>query len=153
MGKDKRLRRKQLDGFFVGLKALNLSRPKKGWVREVREALGMSMQDLASRMGAIKQLVDQIEKNELTGKVTLTSLQKTADAMNCDFVYFLVPRTNLEATIDFQAQKIAEEILSDVNNTMKLENQALSIKAQKEAVEKLKKKILLDNFNTIWKVK
>lgn len=151
MGKNKDLRRKQLDVFFEGLKVLNLSRPKKGWVKEVREALGMSMSDLASRIGSIKQRVDRIEKDELSGKTTLATLQKTANAMSCDFVYFFVPKTSIEDTIDLQAQKIAEGIFHDVHNSMKLEDQALSIEAQKKAVETLKKKILSESFSKIWR--
>lgn len=151
VARNKVLRRKQLDSFFKGLKSFSLLRPQKGWIKEVREALGMSMPDLASRMGTIKQRISRIEKDELTGKVTIASIEKAAHAMDCDFVYFLVPRTSLEKTIDLQAHKVAEEMINDINNSMKLEDQSLSAKNKKDAVETLKKKILSENFNTIWR--
>ena len=92
MGKNNKLRREQLDRFFEELKKVNLKRPKQGWLKEVRQALGMSMQDLALRLGTIKQRIQRMEKDELPGKVTMDSMQKAAEAMNCEFVYFIVQK-------------------------------------------------------------
>jgi predicted DNA-binding mobile mystery protein A len=89
MKKNSRLRRAQLDRSFIELKTLNLRTPKKGWLKEIRESLGMSMKDLAERLGTIKQRIERIEKDEVASKVTLETMKKTAEAMNCDFVYFI----------------------------------------------------------------
>ena len=85
--KNNKLRRSQLDRQLNPLAVLrNFKRPKKGWVREIRTALGMSMADLASRLGVIKQRIEGLEKNEVAGTVTLESLRKAAEAMDCEFV-------------------------------------------------------------------
>jgi predicted DNA-binding mobile mystery protein A len=120
----KNLRRQQLDRFFENAQeVLKSDRPKQGWIKEIREALGMSMQDLASRMGVIGQRVNALEKAELTGKVTLESLQKAADAMDCEIVYFAVPKSSLENTIEAQKKTIANIVSKEVEKTMALENQ------------------------------
>lgn len=151
MKKMKSLRRSQLDQFFESLKALNLKLPKKGWVKEIRETLGMSMQDLAHRQGTIKQRVERIEKDEVSKKLTLESMQKVANALDCEFVYFLVPRSSLQTTLNEQAQKAAAEIVKNVNQTMNLEAQGTSEKSKRALVNKLAQEMLLKGDRKIWR--
>ena len=153
MKTNRTLRRMQLDNYFEKLKKINLSRPKKGWIREIRESLGMSMNDLGNRVGTIKQGIERFEKEELLGKVTLETLGKIAVAMDCDLVYFLVPKTKLTATIDKQAELVAKEISLAVEKTMALENQSTSPKYRRQGVEIIKGKILVDGHKKLWKKK
>lgn len=153
MKKNKKLRRSQLDRFYQELQRLNLRLPKSGWVKEVREALGMSMQDLANRLGTIKQRVEKIEKDEVTGKTTLETLKKTAQALECEFVYFIVPKTNLESILKEQALKSAKEILKQVDRTMSLEDQKTSRRSQDQLVENLAQEMLLKEDRKIWRQK
>ncbi|MCB0350849.1 MAG: mobile mystery protein A [Bdellovibrionales bacterium] len=147
------LRRRQLDRFYKELKKINLKRPKEGWVKEVRSSLGMSLEDLGKRLGTIKQRIQAIEKSELDGKVTVESLQKTAEAMGCDFIYFIVPKESLEKVIETQAEIAARSMLSQVDKTMKLEKQGMDSNEQKQAIDDMKKKILSEKINKIWKLK
>ncbi len=132
---------------------MNLKTPKQGWVKEIREALGMSMQDLALRLGTIKQRIERIEKDEISKKVTLESMRKAADALDCNFIYFFVPRTSLQSTMNEQAMKAAEEIAKDVGHTMTLEAQGTSPAAKKELVQRLAQEMLLREDRKIWKAK
>ncbi len=153
MKKNRRLRRTQLDRSFMQLKTLNLKTPKKGWIKEVRESLGMSMKDLADRLGTIKQRIERIEKDEVASKVSLETMKKTAEAMNCDFIYFVVPKNSLEETLKDQGLKAAQKILKQVGKTMALEAQTTSTLSQKKLVENLAQEMLLNEDRKIWKEK
>jgi predicted DNA-binding mobile mystery protein A len=153
MKKNSHLRRDQLDRSFVRLKTLSLKTPKKGWLKEIRESLGMSMKDLAERLGTIKQRIERIEKDEVASKVTLETMKKTADAMNCDFVYFILPKNSLEEILKDQSLKAAEKILKQVGKTMALEAQSTSNISEKKMIESLAQEMLLKQDRKIWKEK
>src|SRR5579872_6350750 len=99
------LRLEQLDRALVPYRNLiGLARPKLGWVRAIREALGMSSPQLAKRL-RIKaaQSVEDMQKDEASGAITLQTLKRIADALNCELVYALVPRKSLHDTLRDQA--------------------------------------------------
>jgi predicted DNA-binding mobile mystery protein A len=97
--------------------------PRGGWLRAVREALGMPRPELARRMGVSYTTVQHIEANELAGTAQLDSVRRAADALGCDLVYALIPRVPLEQQVDAQARKKAAESLAPVEHTMLLEDQ------------------------------
>lgn len=147
------LRRDQLDRNFEKMKSSSsyFKRPKFGWVKEIRQALGMSMQDLATRLGVIPQRISRVEKDEINGKVTLETMQRAAEAMNCDFVYAFIPKQgSLEETVRQQARKLALEITSSVSASMKLEEQGTSSAEDKKRFELVVKE-LLQNDRRLWK--
>src|ERR1700693_1831231 len=82
-----------------------LKTPPEGWLRTVRNALGMSGADVARKMGVTRARVTQAEHAELTGGVTLKSMQATAEAMGCRFVYVIIPSSeHIEDIITAQAR-------------------------------------------------
>jgi predicted DNA-binding mobile mystery protein A len=98
--------------------------PRLGWVRAVRDALGMSADDLGRRMGITGASVRSIEKNEQAGGVRLSTLRRAAEAMDCEVVYALVPKESLDATVKRQARRILREQWQRVDRSMALEDQA-----------------------------
>ncbi|MFV8258341.1 mobile mystery protein A [Bdellovibrio bacteriovorus] len=149
--KTAKLRRAQLDRQFAAAQGVRaLKAPKTGWVREIRTALGMSMNDLATRLGVIKQRIEGLEKNEVAGTVTLESLRKAAEAMNCDFVYCFVPKQGLQKTLEAQAFKVADEIVKSSEHSMGLEMQSTSKSAQKELTEEIAQQLLRNEDRRIW---
>lgn len=149
--KTAKLRRAQIDRqFAVGKKAFPLV-PKKGWVHEIRTALGMSMSDLGDRLRVIKQRIEALEKGELSGRVTLQSLENAAEAMDCDFVYSFVPRRGLQKTIEAQAKKVAQKIIADTEYSMELEQQSTSSQAQKNLLEEIVRELIRKEDRRIWK--
>jgi predicted DNA-binding mobile mystery protein A len=124
---------------FAGLKSVSL--PPKGWIRAVREALGMSGAQFAERLGVKPPRITKLEKDELSGSVTIKSMRQAAEALDAVFVYALVPRESLESTVRRQAERVAGMRLSRVSHSMRLEAQQLSNeemkKALSEAVEDL----------------
>src|SRR4051794_28538458 len=86
----------------------HLKIPPEGWLRTVRSALGMSGAEVANKMGLTRARVTQAEHAELTGGVTLRSMQATAEAMGCRFVYAIIPSSGrIEDIITAQARKKA----------------------------------------------
>jgi len=120
--KQKNLAREQLDKTlrqFIPLKAV--VPPRKGWVRAIRDALGMTGEQLAARLNVNKQRVSRIEQDERFGKVTIKTLQNVAEALDCEFVYGFVPTESLEKTVRNQAQSVAKKRMSRSNRMMRLE--------------------------------
>ena len=125
--KHRSIMRDQLDKTFEKLSKLReVQPPVKGWLRSIREALGMSGKQLGERIGVSQPRVVQMEKDELGGALTLKTMRQVAEAMDCMFVYALLPRTSLEKTMQDQAKKVAEKRLSRTSHTMLLEDQQVS---------------------------
>lgn len=101
------------------------ARPVGGWVRAIREALGMTTEDLAARMHVAQSSVTRLEKSERARTIRLDTLARAAEAMECDLVYALVPRRPLGEIVSDQAGRRAAEQLRRLGHTMALEQQAL----------------------------
>jgi len=117
--------RELLDGHFDEWQHLRqLARPPRGWVRAVREALGMSAAALAARLGTTAGAVTRLEQSEAADRIRLDTLRRAADALGCDLVYLLVPRRPLNAIVRDRARELAHRQVSAVEQTMRLEGQA-----------------------------
>jgi predicted DNA-binding mobile mystery protein A len=127
MSSSKNLARRRLDGNLGALQPVDrYAPPRAGWIRAIRDALGMSGVQFAARLSIARQSVDDLEKSEAKGTITLASLRRAADALDCDLVYALVPRTSLQQTIDDRARTIARRALARVDQTMVLEDQKVT---------------------------
>jgi predicted DNA-binding mobile mystery protein A len=147
----KKLIREQLD---ISLKRftplLNVAALPKGWIRAIREALGMSAKQLAVRLGVTQQAVARIEKQELMGTVTIKTMRRIAEGMDCIFVYGIVPRTSLEETVTSQAKKVAIKRLVQASQTMSLENQALNRNENEQILSDLVDELVRTLPSTLW---
>ncbi|MBC7577239.1 MAG: mobile mystery protein A [Tardiphaga sp.] len=121
------LARKSLDSRLVPgdqpRPELRYKSPPKGWIRAIRDAFGMSSEQLARRVSLRSQSIDDWEKSEASGSISLNTLRRAADALDCTLVYALVPRTSLEHAVNSRARRIATRELGRVAHTMKLEDQ------------------------------
>ena len=97
--------------------------PPKGWVRAIRDALGMTGVQFASRLKIKPQSVESLEQSEESGTIQLKTLRRAAEALDCTLVYALVPNTTLESAVNTRARDIALRDLGRVAHTMKLEAQ------------------------------
>jgi predicted DNA-binding mobile mystery protein A len=66
--------------------------PAGGWLRTLRQALGLSLKSISGKMGVSPQAVHQLEKSEAAGTISLKQLDAAAAAMGCSVVYAVVPR-------------------------------------------------------------
>ncbi|QGN55655.1 helix-turn-helix domain-containing protein [Novosphingobium sp. Gsoil 351] len=88
----KALGRKHLESRLAPLREMDFARPQRGWLRAMREALGMTTRQLAQRMDKVQSAVVDMEKSEARDSISLASLRQAAEAMNCELVYAIVPR-------------------------------------------------------------
>lgn len=123
----KNLRLKQLDRALEPYRAAReIPRPSKGWIRTIRQALGISSGELGRKLGTSRQLPLQLEKGEAEDRITLKSLRATANALDCDLVYALVPRaSSIQALTESRARAEAKNRVLGVEHSMALENQAV----------------------------
>ena len=117
------LQRQQLDATRGADTLRMMAPPKRGWVRAIRMSLGMTSAQLGRRLGMSAQGAADLERREGDGTITLASLRKAADALDCDVLVALVPRTSLEETINAQARRKAAAERGRVMHTMSLEAQ------------------------------
>ena len=149
--KHKKLARDQLDetlNRFGPLKAI--ASPGKGWIRAIRDALGMTGEQLAKRLKVNKQRVSRIEQDERLGNVTLKTLRSVADALDCKFVYGFVPNESLEQTVRNQAESVALKRMDRSNQTMRLEKQELSEEEKAKAMNALIQDIVEEMPKSLW---
>ncbi|MET0230891.1 MAG: mobile mystery protein A [Rhodanobacteraceae bacterium] len=101
----------------------SLRRPRGGWVRAIRTALGMTVGQLAQRAGISQPSVSQLEKSEAEGRIQLDTLERIADALDCELVYALVPRRPLSDVVAERRRKVALQRYLRAAHSMALENQ------------------------------
>lgn len=117
--------RTRLDDRLSPLRELRtrMAVPRGGWSKAIRSALGMTVEDLAVRLGVTRSVVSRLESSEQKQTIQLDSLRRIAEAMNCDVVYALVPRQPLQDMVDQQRARAAKELDAKTRTHMRLEGQ------------------------------
>lgn len=148
---EKNLSRKQLDQKLNGFKPmLNITVPKGGWIKSIRQALGMTTTVLAKRINVDQSRISRIESAEESLEVKLSTLQKVADGLGVKFVYGFVTENDLESLIREQSYKVAKERLRRIDHSMKLEMQGVSKKQFDETLDELTDQIMAEESKTLW---
>ena len=125
--------------------------PSTGWVRAIRMALGMTLQQLANKLSITKQGAKEVELREKEGAITLKSLRETARAMNMELVYGFVPiEGSLDKNIEKKAHELAKSIVLRTSNNMKLEDQENSKERIQKAIEERTTSILQELPKSLW---
>ncbi|MDP8269122.1 MAG: mobile mystery protein A [Candidatus Tenebribacter davisii] len=151
MKKNRHLIREQIEKQLGKTQCLiNIQVPHKGWIRSIKEALGMNGRQLAERMGVTKQWVSVLDKQELDGSITINTMKKSAEALNCAFVYCLVPQADLEDIVRDQAKKIALNRLQRASHTMSLEDQELDRKENNAIMNNMVERIMNEQPADLW---
>ncbi len=97
--------------------------PVRGWIKAIREALGMSSEQLAKRLGVKQPSVVELEQSEVKGTMELATLRRVAGALDCTLVYALVPNQPLEVMVRDRARTFVRRRLEAVEHSMLLEDQ------------------------------
>lgn len=132
----------QFDGFSM--------LPQEGWLRTVRTALGISGPQLAKRLGVTKARISKAEQDEPSGSVTLKTMQTMAEAMDCKFVYAVVPKQDVEEIIKQRAIEKAKAQVKSASTQMALEAQALSKEQLEYEVERIAAQIVEKMPADLW---
>jgi predicted DNA-binding mobile mystery protein A len=142
---------RHLDRRFAALRPLaEGSRPPKGWIRAIRDGLGMTMVQLARRMKVSQPRIAELEQSEVSGSITLHSLQRAAEALGCRVVYTLVPERPLAVTLRERAEKIALRHSGAVEHSMRLEDQAVPDKQAGKELHRQRVEDLLRRPARLW---
>jgi predicted DNA-binding mobile mystery protein A len=147
---DRATARRQLDKRLSILRSSSFARPPRGWVKAIREALGMTTRQLAQRIGVVQSRAVDIEKAEITGSITLESLERAARALDCELVYALVPRKPLETVIEERATNLAKSRVKAVRHSMALEDQSLDEADEHEQIRQLTKQLAEKSGSKLW---
>lgn len=142
---------RQLDETLGQWRALPHTRPTGGWLRAVRQALGMTTRQLAKLVGVTQAAVVDVERTEAKGDVTLATLQRYAAALDCELSYVLIPRRPLQETIEERADRIARDEVSRVRHSMALEDQLTSKNHLEREVAELRNKLLGGKRSRLWR--
>jgi predicted DNA-binding mobile mystery protein A len=146
-----RLKRKQVEELVRPFRRVARAQaPRGGWVRAIREGLGMSAQQLGTRVRVKRQTIENLERSEANGKITLDSLNRVAKALGCRVVYALVPEKLLDETQRERARLIAESLVKPVAHSMSLEAQSIGKREAQRQKEELAQKLLLGDPKKLW---
>jgi predicted DNA-binding mobile mystery protein A len=131
--------------------AQKVTMPPTGWLKAVRVSLGMTLQQLANKLSITKQSIQEIELREKEGNITLKRLRETADALDMQLVYGLVPKDgSIENLIHRKARELAALIVKRTSHTMKLEDQENSKQRLRKAIEERTEQIKNELPKTLW---
>lgn len=144
----RKIKANQID--FELQKLNNLTRPINGWIKTIRETLGMNTRQLGERCNISSERIIKIEADEVEEKTTLATLTKIANALNCKLVYALVPNNNIIHFIEKTAEEKAKIQLTNTSHHMTLEEQQTSTRALEEQITILKEEMLKNNIKYIW---
>ena len=151
MGK-KSLQIQQLNTKMLAYASLQkVAPPPTGWIKAIRNAIGMSMLQLGNRLSITKQSVQDMERREKDGSITIKALREAARALDMQLVYGFVPNDgSLELLIERKAKKLATQIVMRTSNTMKLEDQENTKQRIEKAIQERTTIIKTEMPKTLW---
>ncbi len=125
--------------------------PPIGWIKAIRNGIGMSMEQLGKKLSITKQGVMDIEKREKEGAITIKSMQEIAKAIDMQFVYGFVPVAgSLDQMIEMRALELARKIVQRTSTTMKLEDQVNSKERIEKAIKERASEIINNTPKILW---
>lgn len=141
----------QMDELLTRMTSVRMSsRPRSGWVKSIREALGMSASAFARRLGMSHAGVRKLELAEANDAISLASLRKLAEALDCELHYVLVPRTSLAQQLQARAEVVIAERMRPILHTMALEDQAVQDSVNKLQFESSVKDLIEGSRRELW---
>lgn len=111
-------------------KVLAESRVTPGWIYYIRQALNLTLENLSKITGLSKASIQQMEKREVHGRITIATLRKLAHSMECEFMYAFVPQKNIKSIISDKAYSKAEKLIKNADVHMTLEDQKVREKME-----------------------
>lgn len=145
---------RQLDAALTRWRGADLSvRPSQGWLKAIREALGMPAAHLAQRLGVAPSTVTRMETSEADDTISLATLRRAAEALDCELRYALVPRRPLAETLETRANALARSQMAAISHTMALEAQSTSPETVEFQTRALAESLLKGSRRALWRDK
>ena len=125
--------------------------PEKGWIRSIRTALNMTLEQFGNKMGMTKQGAKKIEASESSASISLKSLKEVARVLDLSFVYAFVPNAgSFEKMVEEKSRHLAKKIVLRANQNMLLEDQSMKEERIESAIEELSQEIKREMRRSIW---
>lgn len=125
--------------------------PSRGWLKEIREALGRTERQQAERLGISGSTLHKSEQSEAEERISLGQLRKLADGLDCELVYALVPRKPLTEVVQDRAKQLAKEEVFGVAHTMGLEDQRPTDERIQKQVARRAEELLRGKWSDLWR--
>jgi predicted DNA-binding mobile mystery protein A len=146
------LRLEQLQAALSAYEILRTKRaPPRGWLKEIREALGRTERQQAQRLGISGSTLHKSEQSEAQERISLGQLRKLADGLDCELVYALVPRKPLPTVVQDRAMQLAKEEVHGVAHTMGLEDQRPTDARIQKQVARRAEELLRAKWSDLWR--
>lgn len=146
------LRLEQLQAAVKAYEILLTKRaPSRGWLKEIREALGRTERQQAQRLGISGSTLHKSEQSEAQERISLGQLRKLADGLDCELVYALVPRKPLTEVVQDRANQLANEDVYGVAHTMGLEDQRPTDERIQKQVARRAEELLRGKWSDLWR--
>lgn len=146
------LKLRQLDAALKHWRDADLSpRPPSGWIKAIRESLGMAAAHLAARLGVATSTVTRLETSEADDTISLGTLRRAAEALGCELHYALVPKQSLADNLESRAMTLARQQMAAVSHTMALEAQSTSREAVELQTRVLAEELLKGSRRALWR--
>jgi predicted DNA-binding mobile mystery protein A len=152
---DSRMRQLRLEQVQASVAAYldltNRRPPARGWLKAIRESLGLTERQQADRLGITGSTLHKSESAEAEERITLGQLRKLAEGLDCELVYALVPRKPLTQVVEDRARSIALQEVSGVAHTMSLEDQRPATDRLRKQVEQRTAELLRGRWSDLWR--
>lgn len=146
------LKLRQLDATLSCWRAANLPpRPPSGWLKAIREALGMTATHLALKLDVSTSSVTRLETSEADDAISLGTLRRAAEVLGCELQYALVPKKTLADTLEARAVALARQQMAAISHTMALEAQSTSRDIVEAQTRALADSLLKGSRRTLWR--
>ena len=146
------LKLRHLDAALTRWRSADLPpRPPSGWIKAIREGLGMTATHLAGRLGVTTSTVTRLETSEADDTISLGTLRRAAEALGCQVQYALVPKQSLEDTLNARALAVALRQMAPISHSMALEAQATSDDAREAQTRALVEALRSGSPRKLWK--
>ena len=134
---------------FGELGSLNM--PPIGWIKAIRTAFGMTLEQLGNRLNVTKQSVLDMERREKEGAITIKALREVGKALDMQLVYGYLPNDGtLDALIEKKARALAIKIVERTSNSMLLEDQLVPQQRLEKAINERTEEIIKEMPKMLW---
>ncbi|MBP6534089.1 MAG: helix-turn-helix domain-containing protein [Arenimonas sp.] len=122
---DRALARIRIDARLAVLRANRSAAavPHGGWIRAIRQSLGMSLDGLAERLAVSRSSAARLESSEQRETLQLDTLRRAAEALGCELAYVLIPKRPLQEMVELQRAAMVQQLNAKVHTHMALEGQ------------------------------
>lgn len=147
-----KLRLEQIDNQIATFRELAGKQPPKGgWLKAIRQALGLTLRQQASLRGISFPVLYKAEQAEAEDRITLANLRRLAATLDCQLVYALVPNKPLVEVIDRRAETVARQQVLSTAHTMDLEDQRPIDSFIEKQIEIRKQALLTGKWSRLWR--